>query len=297
MSETTTVQKTASPTEVMTVINQSPALSISTLDFVKEKFVRNYELSHPGGRDLAEMIYHRQMVNMNQALAASTTLQNCDKFSIYACFVTAAVKGYSLDPKDGHVYLIPRGGKACLDVQAPGMIQRLIITKQIKGADQAKLVYRGDEFLVENGRVVKHVEAFGSEEIIAAYVRFILSEDGTDRYFIYRKSDWEAWRKKSPQKDGELWNTNGQPNAAFLRTKIIKHAASEKCWSAGSSPLTETYNVEITDGEENDQAPATTTTSTPSPAAKAAISAMTSEQPAETVTVTSEHSHNDDPFA
>jgi hypothetical protein len=184
---------------------------------------------------------------------------------LYACFVTAAVNGYSFDPEDNEVYLIARGGKACLDRQAGAHVRRLIKTRQIQFAEQSKIVYKGDIFEVENGRVVRHVEKFETEEIIAGYIRFVIDEKGNDRFFVYRKSDFDAWRKKSPnpktiQKTGQngsylsesLWD-NGvidgtQPEPGFLRTKIVKHACKEKCWATGSNPA----GVETFEGIEID---------------------------------------------
>ena len=242
--------------------NTAPA-KIAELDMVKEKFINNYNLAN--GSTQGELMYHRQLVHFNQQVLKNQSITNADKFSLYACFVTAAVNGYSFDPEDNEVYLIARGGKACLDRQAGAHVRRLIKTRQIQFAEQSKLVYRGDIFEVENGRVVRHVEKFETEEIIAGYIRFVIDEKGNDRFFIYRKSDFEAWRKKSPnpktiQKNGQngpylsesLWD-NGvidgtQPEPGFLRTKIVKHACKEKCWATGSNPL----GVETFEGIEVD---------------------------------------------
>src|SRR5690606_30364127 len=84
-----------------------------------------------------------------------------------------------------------------------------------------------------------HEEKFQSEEVIAGYVRMVLdASTGADRYFIYRKSDWLAWKKKSPMAGGENWSGGfeGGPLPAFLRTKIVKHACKEKCWATGHTP-------------------------------------------------------------
>lgn len=280
----------AKPNEVVAVLNQAQPTQIAQLDFVKQKFVDNYNLSHPGS--MGEMVYHRQMIAFTQAIQASQDLQKADKFSLYACFVTAGVKGYSLDAADGECYLIPRGGKAYLQVQAPAHVRRLQQSGQVLSFDQPKIVYEGDDFVVENGRVVKHGEKFASEKYIAAYVRVLLP-NGSDMYFIYRRSDWEAWRSKSPQANGPNWNTNGQPLAAFLRTKVILHAAKEKCWGSGSAPIGEMYQVEI----EPDDEPKPSTpelAAAPSPAAAAAVAAMTSAGESASVTVID--NHEDSPF-
>jgi hypothetical protein len=247
-------QKTAQTAQsIMQVISNTPAIQIPELDFVREKYIQNFNACHK--EKVGELMYHRNIIHFKQALSSSPQLQKCDPFSLYACFATAAVNGYSLDPNDNEVYIIPRAGKACLDRQAGAYIRRLMRTGQIQFAEQAKLVYEGDVFQVENGRVVKHVESFKTDNIIAGYVRMVLDENGTDRFFIYRKSDFESWRKKSSNpstvikrnQQGQeytaesLWD-NGivggtQPEPNFLRTKIIKHAAKEKCWATGITPV------------------------------------------------------------
>lgn len=238
--------------QTLALLQNTPPLKIAELDVVKDRFIENYNLAH--GSKQGDLMYHRQLVFFNRQITENQQLLNCDKFSLYATFVTAAVNGYSFDPEDNEVYLVPYNGKAVLQRQAGAHVKRLIKTKQIKYADQAKLVYKGDVFEVENGRVIRHVEKFETEEIIAGYIRFLIDDNGSDRYFIYRKSDWEAWRKKSPnpaslQKYGQNgsylsespWD-NGiigglQPEPNFLRTKIVKHACKEKCWAVGTLPI------------------------------------------------------------
>lgn len=251
-----------SKNQIIETLKQTPPMQIASLDFVREKFVENYNRCHAS--DSGELMYHRQLVHFNQQIANNDSLKTTDQFSLYACFVTAAVNGYSFDPQDNEVYLLPIKGNAHLWRQAGAHIRRLKRTRQIQFAEQAKIVYEGDVFEVENGRVKRHIEKFMSENMIAGYVRFVIDSKGTDRYFIYRKSDWESWRKKSPnpntiQKSGKhgtylsesLWDngvvngTNPEPN--FLRTKIVKHAAQEKCWATGSIPAeADTFaNIEV----------------------------------------------------
>lgn len=239
---------------VMTIIQNTKPAAIAELDFVKEKYIANYNHCHKSKE--GDLVYHRNMVHFKQAINASTALQTCDPFSLYACFVTAAVNGYSFDVEDAEIYLVPRGGKAFLQRQAGAHVKRLKRTGQVVNVEQAKIVYQGDHFEVENGRVVMHKEKFESEIMVAGYVHVILDESGKDLYFIYRKSDWEAWRKKSPQASGDNWaGNNGQPGAAFLRTKLILHACKEKVWSTGQTPASvEVFPVEV-DVEDNEALP------------------------------------------
>lgn len=239
-------------TELVKSIQEAQPMEIANLEFVKEKFIENYNKCNNSTN--GEMMYHNQVIHFNQQIHSSDKLRQADKFSLYACFVVAAANGYSFDPLDEEVYLWPIDGKARLSRQAGAYVQKLSKTRQIKYADQAKLVYKGDEFEVENGRVKKHTEKFESDDIIAGYIRFFLDDLGNEKHFIYRRSDWEAWRKKSPnghskEKQGKygnyisesLWDngevngTNPEPN--FLRTKITKHAAKDKSWAVGNTPL------------------------------------------------------------
>lgn len=234
--------------QMLQIIQQTPPQQIAELDFVRKKFIENYNACNKEKQ--GELMYHRQVVHFKQLIASSDQLKNSDGFSLYACFLTAAVKGYSFDPEDKEIYLIPKGGKAMLWRQAGAHVRRLLQTGQIKYADQPQIVYKGDIIEVKNGRVINHVEKFQTEEMLLGYVRFELDDSGNDRYFIYRKSEWETWRKKSQQPNGENWNYNGsgQPLAGFLKTKIVKHACQEKCWATGTTPAT----VEVIKGFEID---------------------------------------------
>lgn len=303
---------------IMQVIKNTQPAQIPELDFVRKKYIDNYNACHV--EKIGELVYHRNVIHYKQAIMSNQKLANADPFSMYACFVTAAVNGYSLDPADNEVYLIPRDGKVMLDRQAGAYVRRLIRTGQIKFAEQAKLVYEGDIFQVENGRVIRHVENYQSDNIIAGYVRFVIDEKGADRYFVYRRSDFESWRKKSPnprtiEKSGQhgkylsesLWDNgvlNGtQPEPNFLRTKIIKHAAKEKCWATGTTLIQiehyaeveiETNNEDYKDGSRI-ELPASTgqqPIQTQTPIKVTDDDFVSDEKPAQAATV----SHNEDDF-
>jgi recombinational DNA repair protein RecT len=234
--------------QITQILQETPPAQIAELDFVKDKYIANYNYCHK--EKVGELMYFRQLVHFKQQITSNADLKSADPFSLYACFVTAAVNGYSMDPADNEVYLVALKGKAYLWRQAGAHVRRLMNSGQVMYADQAKLVYEGDDFEVVNGRVVKHVEKFQSEKYIAGYVRFVVDKKGNDKFFIYRKSDWEAWRKKSPQANGDNWSSNGQPAPGFLRTKIVKHAATEKTWATGNRPITEEFSVEVEEIED-----------------------------------------------
>lgn len=205
-------------------------------EMVRERFIKNYELATQ--KKDGVLAYQAQVISFRQLIQASADLQKCTVESLYKCFIQASIKGYSLDVADQQCYMYPYGAVATLQPQAGAFVEKLKRNKQILHSDQAKLVYKGDIIEVENGKVIKHVEKFQSEQIILGYVKFTRT-DNSEIFFIYRPSDWAAWKSKSKQKDGENWNKGieGQPVAAFLRTKIVLHAAKEKIWSPSNTPV------------------------------------------------------------
>lgn len=205
-------------------------------DLVRERFIKNYELASQKKDGI--LAYQSQVISFRQLFQANAELTKCTMDSLYKCFIQASIRGYSLDQADQQCYMYPYGAVATLQPQAGAFVEKLKRNKQILHSDQAKLVYKGDEIQVENGKVVKHVEKFQSEQIILGYVKFTRF-DNSEIYFIYRPSDWAAWRSKSKQKEAENWKGGfeGQPVAAFLRTKIVLHAAKEKIWSPSNTPV------------------------------------------------------------
>lgn len=240
--------------DIIQTIMETPALRISSLDMVRDKFISNYNACNPDKQ--GELMYHRQMVHFNQIIAGSGALQNCDRFSLYAAFVTAAANGYSLDPADNTVYLVPKGGKAVLWRQAGAHVHRLIRSNQIRHAEQVQLVYRGDIFKVMGSKVLEHIQNFGSDEFFAGYQEFVLP-DGQSRFFIYRQSNWEEWRSKSDVPNGENWNYkgSGRPKEGFLKTKITKHACTEKVWATGMNPIAPDHFQDIEVETDEDLTP------------------------------------------
>jgi len=220
-------------------------------EMVRNRFVKNYELA--SGKKDGILAYQSQFISFRQCIQANTELAKCTIDSLYKCFIQAAIRGYSLDAADQQCYMYPYGAVATLQPQAGAFIEKLKRNKQISHCDQVKFVYQGDVKEIVNGKVIKHIENFASEIIELAYIR-MTRIDGTEIYFIYRPSDWAAWRSKSKQKDSENWKGgfNGQPMAAFLRTKVTLHAAKEKIWSPSNTPIFfEKYDeVEVIEDEE-----------------------------------------------
>lgn len=240
----------ASVANLMQTITSTPFDKIAELDFVKSRYITNYNACNPNAD--GELMYHRNLVFIKQALDTFKDKQTgakllIDPFSVYACITTMAVDGLSAAPSDGEVYMYPKEGKMFLQKQAGAHVRRLQQTGQILEVKKVNLVYKGDIYEVEDGMVKRHIEKFESDTIIAGYVKFLLP-GGAEKHFTYRPSDWESWRSKSPIPFGDNWRHTPvgvekdykpfQPHPGFLKTKIISHAAQEKSWTPGRRPVT-----------------------------------------------------------
>ena len=234
--------------EVIELINKTERDKVINLVPVREKFIKNYEQANGTGK--GELAYQKNAIYFQQRLRDSG-FDKVSPMAVYKAWIMVAIRGYDLDPTAGEVYIMPYGTTIDLQRQAPYMVRRLIETKQIKFCNPAQLIYKGDEFTIENGDVTYHKRTLKSTEIIAGYVKMDLTS-GKSITFIYTPENWNAWKKKSPQGGGgENWTggVNGQPVEAFLKTKIVKHACSEKCFASGNRVMTEDWFPETEEQE------------------------------------------------
>lgn len=65
--------------------------------------------------------------------------------SLQNAIINVAAVGISLNPANKHAYLVPRGGKVCLDISYMGLMHLAMATGSIKFAE-CNLVYENDEF-------------------------------------------------------------------------------------------------------------------------------------------------------
>lgn len=239
--DTSVAKTTAAPVtaaSVTAIIKSTKPIEVVDLEFVKNKYIQNYALCNKTNIANAELAYHRQSIQFRQLISESDKLKAVDSFTVYAAFVTCAVKGWSIDPQDSEVYLVPKDGKAKLWPQPSAYVRRLMQTKQIKHMEQAVIVFEGDEAGISptTGKFY-HLDKGLSKTMTKVYVIFILP-DGSQKVVKYMKDDWEEWKAKSPQKTGDNWagGENGQPKMGFLRSKAIKHAANDRSWAPGTTP-------------------------------------------------------------
>lgn len=248
------------------IAKHKPA-DITNLQPVIDRYIRNYNLFSKSD----DGIFHweRNLLHIERAIKNLRT--DVSTVSVVQCLYTIAAFGMSCDPMDEEVYLVPYKGELTISRQLGYFIKERQRNKQICDQEPptTHLVYRGDVFEVENGKVKAHKPLFQSNEIVAAYCIVTLA-NGNKKHLTYRKSDWESWRSKSnvkPDTYGTWYEQVAeigtgevivQPNAAFLRTKILKHALTDK-GNGWGSPTKPPLGVEVYTSIFNDDAEETTT--------------------------------------
>ena len=68
------------------------------------------------------LLWEKEMSFALQAISGNSALEKCNPNSITTTMVNVALTGLTLNPKKAYCYLIPRGGKAILDISYQGMI-------------------------------------------------------------------------------------------------------------------------------------------------------------------------------
>lgn len=92
-----------------------------------------------------QLVYQKEAVFAMQAIQNNERLQQCAAHTIRDAVINVASIGLSLNPAEKLAYLVPRGGKACLDVSYIGLIKAATDSGSIIWV-KADLVYERDPF-------------------------------------------------------------------------------------------------------------------------------------------------------
>jgi len=113
----------------------------------------------------SHMVWSKESGFAMQAIEASKYLQGCPAASFRKAIVNVASIGLSLNPAEKLAYLVPRDGKACLDISYRGLVKIATDSGSIIWA-KAILVRKEDtfKFLSIDEKPVHDFDAFASEE-------------------------------------------------------------------------------------------------------------------------------------
>lgn len=136
-------------------------------------------------------------------------LLECEKMSIYACFMTASQLGIEVDGRRAH--LIPfenrkKGITECtLIIDYKGLVELVYRTGNV-AMIHADMVCEFDEFEYDKGIVLRHKIDFRKERGKAfAFYAMIRFKDGTEKYDVMTREDVDDVRARSRGKDSAPW--------------------------------------------------------------------------------------------
>lgn len=136
-------------------------------------------------------------------------LLECEKMSIYSCFMTASQLGIEVDGRRAH--LIPFWNSkdkvmiCTLIIDYKGLVELVYRTGNV-AMIHADMVCENDEFEYDKGIVIRHKIDFRKERGRAfAFYAMIRFKDGTEKYDVMTREDVDDVRARSRGKDSAPW--------------------------------------------------------------------------------------------
>ena len=186
----------------------------------KDKFLTSF----PEDVKTAEKIFEREKGFAIIAAMENRTLATCTPESIFTAVASIALTGLTLNPTLQLAFLIPRGGKCCLDVSYRGMIEILQKSGKIKDI-RANVVYEGDKIEYNEGMgddyYLRHTPVLNrpdNTKIIAAY-SIATFPDGSERFYLMDYK--ELMKHKAIAMTKNVWNA--WEDAQCRKTVIRSH--------------------------------------------------------------------------
>ena len=155
--------------------------------------------------------FHKELGYAMQIIAGSNKLQQCSTESLRAAFTNVAGLGLTLNPAMKLAYLVPRKGKACLDVSYLGLLHIATDAGCIRAA-KAEVVCQHDQFEYIDAftQPVHKFDPFASAEqrgpVVGAYCVAVLP-DGLRLVETMSREDIGKVRAASKAGDDSPWTT------------------------------------------------------------------------------------------
>ena len=171
--------------------------------------------------DLAS--YEKETIFAIQSIRASEPLQKCDMQSLRNCVVNIAMIGITLNPLLQQCFLIPRKGKAILDLSYRGLCKVAVDSDSVYDID-ATAVFEGDFFQFEMGLkpvLIHRPKMFDDEKgkkVIAVYAIATLHHN-IKKFVVLDKEKIERARKSS-QTD-KVWIAHYDEMAKKTAVKLL----------------------------------------------------------------------------
>lgn len=184
-----------------------------------------------------EKTYNREIIFAKQVFENNSLLQKCSPESIRNAIVNVALIGTSLNPALQEAYLVPRGGRACLDMSYKGLIGIACSMGNVKSMT-AQVVYEWDSFEYDQGtnpyihyKMCLHppvdTEALAKDpkkiwdHVVCAYSTATLLDGSVDFVIMPKYKIWKIYQS-SQAKNGGPWLS--WPEEMMRKTVVKYHA-------------------------------------------------------------------------
>jgi len=235
-------------------------------EVIKDRFISIYEKTQGVNRNEAEMYFEKEKIHFS-SLVASTPALAGNVVDLYKAFITASVLGLSFDPNEHDLYLIPRGGKVVVQLQAMAEVKLRIQAGMVTRHTQPQIVREGDVFEPNELNFV-HKPIFPRQGNIIALYMWVYFPDGS------KELVWKGMDFFTELSNYRGANKGNYSKTGFLATKLILHYFKKlpkpnfKGLEVEQAPQTEkeesffddiedvdTETGEITTVKENDESP------------------------------------------
>lgn len=221
-----------------------------------------YEVSVTSAKDAfikvaGEDRWNIEVIFALQAIRANDVLQRCTHESIRNAVINVALTGITLNPVLQFAFLVPRKGKAVLDISYRGLCKIAVDSGSVYDID-AVPVFQEDEFYYEMGSnpVLKHVPKMFEDEkekkIKAVYAIAILHH-GIKKFVVLDKEKIERARKSS--QTGNVWSAHYDEMAKKTAVKLLYKLLPQHTerMSTAISVINEHEGLSLRDGKKAEE--------------------------------------------
>ena len=169
----------------LALINSQPSIkALLELPQVEAQFVLTYKKT-TGLDDGPRKFEQEKLMFLQQA--SGTTLEKCEKFSVYAAFIELSASGLTL--RDGLAYIIPYGKTASFQPGWKGRIEQINQMMDVIFCPEPILIREGDFYDINAGErlVIKHKPVLGNTGKIVAVYLPIQMHHGVEFYMMSRE--------------------------------------------------------------------------------------------------------------
>lgn len=159
-------------------------------------------------------------------VAENVALQMCTSLSIMGAAMRAATLRLSVEPSQGHAYLVPYKNKCTFIIGYKGLIQLALRTNNYRDIN-VTAAYEGEK-IIEDRLTGRHSFGGGkTSDVEVGYLSYFQLRNGMTKTFYMTKEEAEAYGKRyapSFNRNDSLWKTNFP---AMAKKTVLKQLLSK----------------------------------------------------------------------